>query len=60
MAKLQCGPDGRFTLTIDRDIVRAKGWQKGDVIGLKIVDNKMIFAAPGDIILNWNRSSIRE
>ncbi len=56
MSKLQEGPDGRFTLTIDRDIVRAQRWKKGDEIGFAIVDNKQIFAAQGDILLVWNRS----
>lgn len=55
MSKLQEGPDGRFTLTIDKDIVRAKRWKKGDVIGLAIVDNREIYASPGDILLVWNR-----
>jgi hypothetical protein len=38
MPKLQHGPDGKFTITISKPIVKAKGWNKGDEIGLVITD----------------------
>ena len=38
MPKLQHGPDGKYTITISKPIVKAKGWKKGDEIGLVITD----------------------
>ncbi len=55
MPKLQELPDGTFKITVPKDIADGKGWGKGDELGFAIVDNKNIFAAPGDILLVWNR-----
>lgn len=57
MSKLQKGPDGRFTLTVNKDIVEGLQWQKGDDIGFAFVDGKSISAKPGDVLLRWNRRS---
>ena len=55
MPKLQELPDGTYKITVPKDIAEGKRWEKGDDLGFAIVDNKTIFAAPGDIILVWNR-----
>ncbi len=54
MPKIQEGPDGVHRITIPSDIVRGKGWKKGDDIGYVIVDefNRPV---PGDIFLRKNR-----
>lgn len=50
MTKLQHGPDGKYTVTVPKNFVTAKGWSKGDDIGFVITDdiNRPI---PGDIFL---------
>lgn len=54
MPKLQHGNDGKYTLTVPKDLVDAKQWKAGDDIGFAIVDeiNRPI---PGDIFLRKNR-----
>ncbi len=34
MPRLQLGTDGKYFLTIQKDIVKSKGWQKGDQLEL--------------------------
>ena len=54
MSKLQEEPDGTFRLTIPKDIVKGKNWNKGADIGFCIVDeiNRPLH---GDIFLRKNR-----
>lgn len=54
MPKIQHGSDGKFTITIPKDIVESKGWKAGDDIGFPIVD-EFNRALPGDIFLRKNR-----
>ena len=44
MPKLQQTVDGQFFLTVPRDLVRAKGWQKGMLFFLA-------FNQDGDVVL---------
>lgn len=55
MPKLQYGSDGKFTITIPKDIVESKGWKAGDDIGFPIVDNEANRPLTGDIFLRKNR-----
>ncbi len=55
MPKLQELPDGTYKITVPKDIADGKHWKKGDDLGFAIVDNKTVFATPGDIVLIWNR-----
>jgi len=54
MSKIQEEIDGSFRITIPKDIVKAKSWQKGNEIGFVIVDeiNRPLH---GDIFLRKNR-----
>lgn len=54
MPKLQQGPDGRYTITVPRDLVDSKQWHKGDELGFAIVD-EINRPMPGDIFLRRNR-----
>lgn len=53
MSVLQQGSDGKFTVTVPKSFVTAKGWNKGDDIGFVIVDeiNRPLH---GDIFLRRN------
>lgn len=57
MPKLQHGPNGVFAITVPKDIVEGKQWGKGDEFGFAIVDNQTVFAAPGDIVMKFNRKA---
>lgn len=54
MPKLQELPDGHYIITVPKDIVAGKSWNKGADIGFAIVDefNRPL---PGDIFLRKNR-----
>ncbi|MDD5614901.1 MAG: hypothetical protein PHH85_01715 [Candidatus Methanoperedens sp.] len=55
MVKIQLGNDGRFNVTIPKDIVDGKAWKKGDELGFCIVDHEINRPVPGDIFLRKNR-----
>ena len=56
MPKLQHGADGKYTITIPKDIVESKGWKAGDDIGFPIVEYGGINQPrDGDIFLRKNR-----
>lgn len=54
MSKIQEEEDGTFRITIPKEIVRGKNWQKGYDIGFAIVD-EINRPLPGDIFLRKNR-----
>ncbi len=53
MPKIQQGPDGRHTVTLPSDIVALKHWEKGGKIEFAEVDNRFIYAAPGDLVVRY-------
>ncbi len=53
MPNIQEGPDGRHTITLPSKIVELKHWQKGGKIELAEIDNKHVFATPGDLVIRY-------
>lgn len=53
MPKIQYGKDGKYTVTLSKDIVEAKGWRSGGKVEFAIVDQMEVFAHPGDIVIRY-------
>ncbi|GEM_PF-2134596 len=51
--KIQYGSDGKYSVTLSKDIVEAKGWKAGGKVEFAIVDQKEVFAHPGDIVIRY-------
>lgn len=54
MPKIQEGVDGRHSITLPSDIVGLKHWEKGGKIEFAEVDNRHVFAVPGDLVVRYS------
>ncbi len=58
MPTLQLGSDGKYILTIPKTYVIGKGWKKGDIIAVAIVD-EINRPQPGDLFLRRDATRSR-